>query len=79
MNRPAHLCRWLDNKEFTLAPLVDAAKPNDGPAPDPGTPYSCGKTNEGFGPDGALACLEDCVRRRACFQPPHADDGSPGA
>lgn len=69
MNRPAHLCRFLDNKEFTLEPLVDAAKPDDGPTPDPGTPFSCGKTHEGFGPDGALACLEDCVRGRGCFQP----------
>ena len=65
--KPSHLCRWLDNKEFALPPLVDAAKP-PGPEAEPGTPYSCGKTHQGFGPDGELACADDCVSGRGCFQ-----------
>lgn len=74
MNRPTHVCRWLDNKEYALPPLVEAAKPDDGPEPEPGTPFSCGKSNEAFGPDGAEACPADCVRGRICFEPQQDTD-----
>lgn len=30
--------------------------------------YWCDKTSEGRGPDGAFACLEECMAGRSCFE-----------
>ena len=75
MNKPPDSCYFLQNKAWFMHPPTD---PPEGPVVL-ATPCWCLKTHEAIGPDGELACPDECTGAREGYRQEAALWGDPGA
>ena len=68
--KPPAACYHLVNKAFYFPPPMHVPLGEEGIYREAlTTPFTCLRTHEPIGPDGADVSLEDCACERPCYQP----------